>query len=437
MHPTIPIRSLQVITLISAVLGSAAVWALPLTGAGRILNIPHASTPHETPAQAALRRGVQALQGNNLAAAESAFKESIQADATLIGPLLGMAEIALRKNSPGDAEPWLRKAEVIAPDSAEIQTAWGRIYYAQQEFAKAIDAFKKAIALDAKMLAPRLDLADLYMARQRPEDAVQAYRNALGIDPDDAGAHYGLGRALVASGDPAAAAGELRKAAKLAPENPLPLQALAKLYASQQQYDKALDSLNKALRVQPDFAPAQVTRGDIYILQGEVAKAIAAYQGALKSAPNNGYARMQLASAYQRQERYSAAEVEYLAALDSEPGNALIYNNLAWMAVERNTRLNDALAWAKKAVELEPAVAQFQDTLGWVYRGRGELDKAARTLAQAATIKPPQADIHYHLGVVYQEMGKKQQAAAAFKKALALQHPYPEAERALRKLDNK
>ena len=108
--------------------------------------------------------------------------------------------------------------------------------------------------------------------------------------------------------------------------------------------------------------------------------------------------------------------------------------NLAWLAAERKTQLDAALTWARKAVELEPKVPQFQDTLGWVHRARGALDKAADVLQKATKIEPPQAVIWDHPGIVQAERKKTKDAAIALKQALQSQQNFSESEDARKRL---
>src|SRR5262249_30864212 len=137
---------------------------------------------------------------------------------------------------------------------------------------------------------------------------------------------------------------------------------------------------------------------------------------------------------YEAQARPEEAQKAYLAAIDADPKQSIAYNNLAWMAAERKTRLDDALTWAKKAVELEPKVPQFQDKLGWVHLDRGELDKAAAVLQKATQIEPQQAAIWYHLGIIQAERKKIKDAATALKQALQIQQNFPESEDARKRL---
>lgn len=87
--------------------------------------------------------------------------------------------------------------------------------------------------------------------------------------------------------------------------------------------------------------------------------------------------------------------------------------------------MNDALKWAKKAVEIAPDIAAFQDTLGWIHKMRNELDKAIPALEKAAAVKPRQAEILYHLGAAYAQKGMSKEAADSLNNALSLNSTLP------------
>jgi tetratricopeptide (TPR) repeat protein len=127
-----------------------------------------------------------------------------------------------------------------------------------------------------------------------------------------------------------------------------------------------------------------------------------------------------LGVALQGAQRWSDAETAYLEAVKYEPRMFGAYNNLAFMAASRKERLNDALTWANKAIEISPKTSTLYDTLGWVYRARGELDLAVKALERAIADNPGQPNFRYHLGVVYADQGKKKEAIAALQKSLEL-----------------
>ena len=79
--------------------------------------------------------------------------------------------------------------------------------------------------------------------------------------------------------------------------------------------------------------------------------------------------------------------------------------------VERDDRLEEALAMIQRAVKAEPKNAAYLDSLGWAYFKLGKLDEAERYFSQAIpTSRNVFSAMHEHLGDVYDRMGKPEQA---------------------------
>jgi tetratricopeptide (TPR) repeat protein len=138
---------------------------------------------------------------------------------------------------------------------------------------------------------------------------------------------------------------------------------------------------------------------------------------------------------YQRLDRTDDAVSAYKSALQRNSNLSPAYNNLAMIEVRRNGDLEQALRWARRAVELEPHVPQFNDTLGTVYEARGDTAAALEALEKAAELPPPQADILFHLGQVLESAGDNTAAVDAYKRALELMPDNVEANEAIKRLD--
>lgn len=377
-------------------------------------------------AQAKLQDGYRALTGKDLAAAEAAFKEASRLEPKAVAPMLGLAEVAkLRKDVKG-AEKWLKEALKVAPGSADAHVAWGRYLNVTRKFAESEAAFDKARSLDPKLLAPHLDLGELYLSGLfKPKEAERAFREAIRLRADHAGAHNGLAGALAAQKRLAEAAAEFEAAARLAPNNPLPLHALGKLHQYSGEADKALAAYGRALKVNPDFIPALLDRGDIYAAKNQPESALADYSEAIKRAPKQATTHFRLGMFHQGRNRNTEAVAAYRAAIEADPRFAPPYNNLAALAAEGKSNLVEALGWAKRALELEPGVPDFADTLGQVHRARGEPDRAIEHFRRAASAKPPRAEFYYHLGLALAEKGAGKEASVALKRAIEIRPDFP------------
>ncbi|MES2264268.1 MAG: tetratricopeptide repeat protein [Pseudomonadota bacterium] len=397
--------------------------------------LPEIAAPVQDAGKRLHLRGLQALEENDLAAAERAFRDYMQLDPRAAQPLLGMADLALRRKQPKVAWDWLDKASAVAPRNALVYQAIGRYHFANSENIKAIEALKKAQRLEPGNASILIDQAEIYMqALRQPEQAVLTYQNALRMVPRHAGAHYGLGTALLASGKIVDAQAELNQAAVLAPENPLPSLSLGTLYLSQGKADYALTAFDAALKIQPDLLPAILAKGDIYLNRLDFTQALNMFQNALKLTPENYLILLKLGQTYQGLNRFGEAEMSYRAALRIRPKLALAYNNLAWISIENKKNLAQAEQWARKANDLAPEISGFIDTLGWVYRAQGKTEAAESTIIKASKIDHPSAEIFYHLGVVSLDLKKNKEAEAAFRKSLSLQKNHFPAQQALIKL---
>lgn len=384
----------------------------------------------------AIRRGFLALQRSDLMAAESAFNDALRIKSDNVGAFVGLAEIDMRRNQPGEAQKRLAQALAFVPKKPELHVALGRAYTAQGQFAKAEGAYRQALDADPTASQAYLDLGSLFLGGLHdPQKALENYRKAVELQPQSAAARFGLAMAFLALRDKDSAIGALQAASGFAPNDPGPHHAMGRILAGEKQLDRAVDAFTAALKVAPDFLPALADRADLYAETRMNEKAAADYERLLAIKPNDSVARVKLGMIYQRLERYDAARAAYLSALDGNPNLAVAYNNLAMMLLRSKGSLNEALAHAKKAVSITPKVPQFHDTLGRVYWALGDKTAALEALRQAAALDPPQADILFHLGQLYEETGQKKSAVVNYRKALAVDKEFPEAGKAEARLE--
>jgi tetratricopeptide (TPR) repeat protein len=397
---------------------------------------PQFAQQQADPATAHYAAGLEALSAGDTDAAETAFQAAVAANPRMPQPLVGLADVALRRGKRDEAKKWLDQAVAVAPQDDGVQHSLSVFHFTGKDYPAAETALKKAIDINPKNLRAQLDLADLYAnSLKRPTDAIAAYRAAIAIDGKHAGAHHGLAAALAATGQFAEAETEFRKSAQLAPMLPVPLHSLARMQFGRGQIDAGMASLDAALKIQPTFVPALLDKGDMLLSQDQPDAALALYDQAVTADANSAPAHFKRGTVLQMQNKPAEAKQAYQKAIEHDAQFAAAYNNLAWLEVESSgTDLNQAAQWAATAVKLAPEVAAYRDTQGWVYRAQRQYAEAETVLEKAATMKPPVADIKYHLGVVYLEQRKLDQARRAFSEALAIDPKHAASKAAIQKL---
>ena len=141
-----------------------------------------------------------------------------------------------------------------------------------------------------------------------------------------------------------------------------------------------------------------------------------------------------LGTAYAKLGRVLDAQRAYEKAIRIAPKYGEAYNNLAHLyagnyqqplmtglgdpKASPKLRLAEALAYT--AVTLNPDVAAYHDTLGWILSKRGQVNKAMKTLERAINLQKDAIEPHYHLAQVALEANERKKAVEAIRNVFKL-----------------
>jgi tetratricopeptide (TPR) repeat protein len=131
---------------------------------------------------------------------------------------------------------------------------------------------------------------------------------------------------------------------------------------------------------------------------GRLDKAIEFYNEVLKRQPDMAEVHYLLGKIYEEKKRYEQAGKEYKRAIEIEPTAAYAYERLAHLygltltpalsQREREEKLDQALQFAHKAVELQPDSADYLNTLSWLYYLRRNYTQAEQAIQKALLLQP-------------------------------------------------
>lgn len=167
--------------------------------------------------------------------------------------------------------------------------------------------------------------------------------------------------------------------------------------------------------------------GSIYESRGELDNAIEEYQKALSIDKRDPEALFFLGNAYFSKNDLKKSEFFYKKALDAGDEyqkKGMVYNNLAWIYIKRNLRLEEAERLSKKAIILDPANSPiYLDTLGVIYITMKEYARAEQVLLESleqtssAEDQALLSETLTHLSEVYRAMGLDEKAKEAIERA--------------------
>jgi Flp pilus assembly protein TadD len=201
-------------------------------------------------------------------------------------------------------------------------------------------------------------------------------------------AHLGLAEIMAMQGKLPEAETLMRRAATLAPDSADVWNGLGEALRMAGNLNEAVNCYNQATERSPRFPSPYNNLGIIHAVRGQPADAEKMFRSAVDLAAANPRHNpvnylMNLGLACQDQSKFDEAEKAYREAMRRDPLNGGAFNALAWMLAERGQRLNEALEFGLKAVELQPDDPHHLDTLGWVHVKRGEFAEAERRLKRA------------------------------------------------------
>ena len=126
------------------------------------------------------------------------------------------------------------------------------------------------------------------------------------------------------------------------------------------------------------------------------------------------------AMALQQKGQYEASIAEWRKALKVDPADANANNSLG-MALFQTGRLDESITHFRKAVELKPAFVQAYCGLGSALAMQGKTGEALKLLRGAMKIDAHYAPLHNDLGMVLIQAGRGEEAITHFRKATEIQ----------------
>jgi Tfp pilus assembly protein PilF len=193
--------------------------------------------------------------------------------------------------------------------------------------------------------------------------------------------------------------------------------------------------LRKAIDTDTDRLQAYNMLGQIYARQGRLDDAKAQYLDVLKRDPKSISAGTMVAMVLEQQGKVPEAEKEYQRVLSVEANAAVAANNLAWLYVSSNKKLDEALQLAQTAMQQLPDEPNIRDTIGWIYYRKNMAAQAIPHLERSIRISPYEPLFRYHLGMALVQTGDWNKAREELHRAFSLRPTFEGAEEAKKALE--
>jgi tetratricopeptide (TPR) repeat protein len=347
---------------------------------------------------------------------------------------LRMAEIYRKQGKFDQALESLKKAETMVQDSIEVPYQIATVYQSQGRDEEAAQTLKQLLDKTEKAdgnytqgeksnRAVFLErLGTIYRDMGNNQGALDTFRKMLPLGDDNAVRGYQqiIDTYREAKQWPQATAAAKEAVQKLPNDRGLKM-VLASQLADTGQADTAIEQVKALLKGNADDREVYIALSQMYTRLkrwSEAEQAINKAEQLATKPEDKMYAVFVKGSVYEREKKYEQAEEAFKQVLSSDPQNAVALNYLGYMLADRGVRLDEALNYVKKAIEIDPANGAYLDSLGWAYYKLGKYDLAEENLSKAVQRTPNDPTVQDHLGDVYQKVGRLKQAAAHWERAL-------------------
>jgi tetratricopeptide (TPR) repeat protein/ubiquitin-protein ligase len=254
--------------------------------------------------------------------------------------------------------------------------------------------------------------------------AITALKYAVSLDSNFSRAWIELGWVYSASADKSSALSAFQKAAEADPKQILPYKILAFNYAFLGNRDNAITTWQRVQSMTPDDPDIGANLGGLYMAQKRYSDAMPLFETAAKANPSDAYAQLRLGMVRLRLHDTDQGLEAMHKAVEIDSGAEML-NDVAYEMAEADTNLTDALVYSQRSVKeveersqqvdlenirksdlrLSLTIANYWDTLGWIYFKMDDLARAERYLEPAWQLGQ-EGTVGDHLGQAYEREQK-------------------------------
>lgn len=349
------------------------------------------------------------------------------------------------------SEVAFKKALELRPNYAEAAVALSGLYMKQQKSPLALEVLKKF----QRDHGPDMKVADLltslYLQDEKYDEAIEQMQ-VLESDPDES-LNIKVKMALIYIDQkqyPRAAA-KLSEVLRIAPDSDKIRFYLAAVYEEMGQGVKAAEHFQKvpssssyyqdsvvhaayllkeskkksdaiklvraALKERQDIPQFYAVYASLMDDPKDIDGAMTVLKEGIQKFPDYVQLRFFMGTLLDKQGKKPEVIVEMKKVIEMDPNHVQGLNYLAFTYADTGENLDEAEAYVKRALELEPKDGYILDTYGWIQFRKGNYAESIKALESAHHYQPAESVIAEHLGDAYFKMHLLEKARVMYQKA--------------------
>ena len=290
-----------------------------------------------------------------------------------------------------------RKVLEINPGSKEALNALGWCYYITGDIEASGQIYKRASRLDSGYFrewnaGAWADLGSAYEEKKEYAKAIDAYNKAIRIEPG----YYPSWKKLAdlyryKKNDPARAIDTCKRAIKTDRRNHRGWYNLGEIYFDNGEFDKAIYSFKQALKIEPGAYDAWAGLGRVYWNKGELVNAVRNFKKAVEINAGLWDTWRSLGTIYLERKQFDEAVIAFKAMTGIEGGRAGMQTAVSWLflgdAYYKIRAYQKAIGAYKQAIKISPDFFLPRENIIRIYINTKEPGKAVQAFLQLKKIK--------------------------------------------------
>lgn len=297
--------------------------------------------------------GLTAIQAENWALAETAFRQSLSHVPERLSTLVNLSATLLKLGKHDEAAAVISSLLAQDPCNADALLNEGILFLDRKQYTQALERFDSLMGADPGNLQAQLNRAMALDALGRGDEALIQLDHVIAMAPADTTAHTCRSTVLF----------------------------------HLERFDAALSSADHALQLKPSDAQAHFCRGNALLGLRQPEHALASFELAISRRAGFAAAHIQCGVALGSLFQWSAAIEHFNQAITIDPGHAEARVQRG-RALEQAGKIEAAAADYAQAIALDPAYAAAHIEQGNWYRKNKQLDRARDAYQKALDLDP-------------------------------------------------
>jgi predicted O-linked N-acetylglucosamine transferase (SPINDLY family) len=295
----------------------------------------------------------------------------------------------------------------------------------QQQTELALKLIGFAISIEPKNFTYHHNEGIAYQATGRLAEAISSYTQALQLNQNSLFSWYNRGVAHLELDNPAQAASDFNEAIRISPTHSQAFFNLGNCHRALGSSNLALEAYDSAILLDPTDRAARANRATTLLDLRAFDRAVEEYGEIIRLSPNAD-AFCNRGAILQKLGRQTEAIEDFKRAIAVDPNLAEAFSNLG-IAYRKLGDHAAALSAYDRAIEIDPSLVEAHCNKGVALKEAGLIEEAILTLKHAASIAPNHPETHGNLGVALQKTKQFKAAFASYLRAIELKADYVDA----------